>query len=310
MNKVPVEFFNHTVPWRHYKEYIGDADFHINTDRDITKIKIFVNSSLDNESQEDKKIFTIFLQTEPRTLQTWKISYVEKNNMAFDLILAHDEKLLDLPNCKFFRSQRKYYWVRPAINSNIKNMFHHNIPANAVSPNFKEECDYSKKKFLITMICGHKQTGPGNKLRIACWSRQNEIQIPSRFYKSHTMKDTPVFPDNINTQYANDKTEMFVDAMFHVAIENSAHKNYFTEKIHDCFMTHTIPIYWGCPNISDYYNPDGIIVFEDENDFIEKVNSLTPELYYSKIDAVNENYEKFVKAPEFIDEVTEIISNY
>jgi hypothetical protein len=147
MNKIPVEFLKYITPWPHYKEYIGDVDFQINTDRDITNIKIFPNSRLDNRSYEDKKIFTIFLQTEPRTLQSEMISYVEKNNKVYDLILAHDEKLLDLPNCKFFRSQRKYFWVRPAINSNIKNMFHHNIPANAVSPNFKEECDYSKKSF-------------------------------------------------------------------------------------------------------------------------------------------------------------------
>ena len=69
---------------------------------------------------------------------------------------------------------------------------------------------------------------------------------------------TKIFCDNITTLHKYDKSEMFTDSMFHVAIENTSHKNYFTEKLHDCILTHTIPIYWGCPNISEFYNTDGL----------------------------------------------------
>ena len=59
----------------------------------------------------------------------------------------------------------------------------------------------------------------------------------------------------------------------------------FTEKITDCLMTGTIPIYYGIKNIGDYFNPDGIITLTD--DF--KIEDLSFELYESKMSAVKEN---------------------
>ena len=80
--------------------------------------------------------------------------------------------------------------------------------------------------------------------------------------------------------------------MFHIAVENSKHDNYFTEKIIDAFVTKTIPLYWGCPNIRDFFNLDGIILFEDEKDLIEKSKMLTPEFYREREQVMLENREK------------------
>ena len=49
--------------------------------------------------------------------------------------------------------------------------------------------------------------------------------------------------------------------MFSIAIENSRNGCYFTEKILDCFTTRTVPIYWGCPDIGDYFDMNVIITF-------------------------------------------------
>lgn len=43
------------------------------------------------------------------------------------------------------------------------------------------------------------------------------------------------------------------DYKYSIAIENSSQKNYFTEKILDCLLLWSIPIYWGCPNISSFF---------------------------------------------------------
>jgi hypothetical protein len=50
-----------------------------------------------------------------------------------------------------------------------------------------------------------------------------------------------------------DKYEAFADYRFHVVIENCKHPHYFSEKLADCLLTGTYPIYHGCPNLSDYY---------------------------------------------------------
>ena len=77
-----------------------------------------------------------------------------------------------------------------------------------------------------------------------------------------------------------------------ICIENSSNSGYQTEKIIDALLTKTIPVYWGCTNIGDYYNLDGIIHCKDENEIIQKVNQLTPEYYYSRKDVIEENYIK------------------
>lgn len=76
------------------------------------------------------------------------------------------------------------------------------------------------------------------------------------------------------------------DYCFSFVIENATYSNMFTEKITDCFVTGTIPIYYGMNNIGDFFNKDGIIILDDNFDF----NSLSFELYHSKINSVRENY--------------------
>ena len=83
-----------------------------------------------------------------------------------------------------------------------------------------------------------------------------------------------------------DKEEGLADYMFSVAIENM--DNWWTEKILDCFLCGTIPIFYGTPNIGKWFNTDGIIILEDGFD----IESLTPELYYSKMDAIKDNFQR------------------
>lgn len=46
---------------------------------------------------------------------------------------------------------------------------------------------------------------------------------------------------------------------FMICFENTSVPNYFTEKLINAYYNGTIPIYWGCPNISDYVNMDSIL---------------------------------------------------
>ena len=61
----------------------------------------------------------------------------------------------------------------------------------------------------------------------------------------------------------NNKEDGLKDYCFSFAMENATYSNMFTEKITDCFMTGTIPIYYGISNIGDYFNTDGIIILDD-----------------------------------------------
>jgi hypothetical protein len=78
------------------------------------------------------------------------------------------------------------------------------------------------------------------------------------------------------------------DYRFSFCIENDTYDTYFTEKILDCFATGTIPIYMGTKNVTEFFNPDGIIFFDEPFDF----SILTEDLYDSKLNAIKDNYER------------------
>jgi len=73
---------------------------------------------------------------------------------------------------------------------------------------------------------------------------------------------------------------------FSFAMENATYPNMFTEKITDCFVTGTIPIYYGINNIGDFFNEEGIITLDDEFRF----EDLSFELYEKKRDAIKDNF--------------------
>ena len=101
----------------------------------------------------------------------------------------------------------------------------------------------------------------------------------------------------------HDKSQALNDYMFSVVLENAQVDDYFTEKITDCFATGTIPIYWGTKNIGNYFNSDGIIqIPKDIEKVNDIVNSLTPAMYYGRMDAIKDNFER-VKKLQMADEM-------
>jgi hypothetical protein len=79
---------------------------------------------------------------------------------------------------------------------------------------------------------------------------------------------------------------------FHIAFENCREKNYFTEKLMDCFITKTIPIYYGCPNIEEFFDIEGMIVVGSAEECISACNNLDHSYYMSRIKHVNNNFQK------------------
>ena len=87
------------------------------------------------------------------------------------------------------------------------------------------------------------------------------------------------------------KEDALIDYRYSVTIENTKQKNYITEKLIDSLIVGTIPIYWGCPNLSKFFNMDGIITFNNIDELKSIIPQLNKKLYNSKINAVKENIE-------------------
>tara|TARA_S200002703_G_scaffold12274_2_gene10935 strand:- start:9272 stop:10099 length:828 start_codon:yes stop_codon:yes gene_type:complete len=89
----------------------------------------------------------------------------------------------------------------------------------------------------------------------------------------------------------DNKIDGLRDYRYHFCIENINRDYWFTEKLIDCFVTGTIPIYWGCPSIDDFFNIDGMVCFDELKHLPGLLPSCTTELYESKLDAIKENFE-------------------
>lgn len=54
----------------------------------------------------------------------------------------------------------------------------------------------------------------------------------------------------------DDKFDGLRDYRYSIAMENGRAQGYFTEKLIDVMLSWTMPLYWGCTNIADYF-PEG-----------------------------------------------------
>jgi hypothetical protein len=61
----------------------------------------------------------------------------------------------------------------------------------------------------------------------------------------------------------------------------------------------TIPIYWGCPNVSEFFDTTGWIIFEDERDLLNKISYLDENHYAKHLDIVEKNFKEALKYADF-----------
>jgi glycosyltransferase involved in cell wall biosynthesis len=79
------------------------------------------------------------------------------------------------------------------------------------------------------------------------------------------------------------------DYRFSIVVENVKAQNYFTEKLVDSLLVGTIPIYWGCPNIEDFFDTEGMILVNNFDDIVNILPTLTESYYLSKIENIRTN---------------------
>jgi len=85
------------------------------------------------------------------------------------------------------------------------------------------------------------------------------------------------------------KEDGLASYLYSVVIENSIETSYFTEKIVDACLCRTVPIYWGAPDIGDYFDVEGILVCQSAQDILAAIESISANDYESRQDAIERN---------------------
>lgn len=140
-----------------------------------------------------------------------------------------------------------------------------------------------KKSKMCSIMTGNNIT-EGHILRLKVLERYK------KYFDSYKTFESP---------YSQYKDPWHNDFYFAVIIENSRAAHYFSEKITDCFQTGTVPIYWGCPTIGEFFDIDGIIVFDSLDDLEPILENLSVEEYNKRLPAIRRNFEIAAKYPEF-----------
>lgn len=256
----------------HQEESFVKSIFNLHLEKDIS---LFMDTK---PSEDELKInpINIIVVNEPDEyfgLHQWVI----ENKHSFNVILTWSSKIIN--QCK-----NAHYisfgdsWFKP--------------------DQYEKEYD---KTFSVSHLCGKLLLTYGHQLRHEILARQNEILIPKEFYYT--------IGDRYNIENARlGKEKVYSASGFGICIENVNRKGWFTEKIIDCFLLRTIPIYWGCSDIHDFFNINGIIKFENIDDCIEKINNLTPQYYADRLEIVEQNYNLAKTYLNFVQRIYDKLS--
>lgn len=66
----------------------------------------------------------------------------------------------------------------------------------------------------------------------------------------------------------NDKWDVLSKSKYAIAYENFTNDYYWTEKISDCFLSYTMPIYFGCNNIQQFFPRESFIQLDPKDKHI------------------------------------------
>ena len=155
-----------------------------------------------------------------------KFDWVVENHANFARVFTHY-----IPS-----ADPKYIRSHPALSWEIK-------------PTYDELAAMSIpiKTRAVSCIASTKTWLPGNRKRGAL-----------REFLMRTASDKVDFFGR-GVRYIEDKWVAFAPYRYSIAVENSTSPDYWTEKIAECFLGWTIPLYDGCPNIGDYFPADSFI---------------------------------------------------
>jgi hypothetical protein len=259
-------------------------DFHINNDEYLKNLPISLfNDYIGTREQLLENHYNFLILNEPKDI-TGLHEWVLNNNHMYNCIFTWDSTLLKkCSNAILFPYGMTSRFCRP-------------WDETCILPEYRQPTPTYKKIFEISFLCGEKKMLPGHSLRHSIFSNKDKINIPNHI----------IYSTNDRVPWENGKDRCW-DSMFHIAVENTYHENYFTEKIIDVFLTNTIPLYWGCPNIENYFNKEGIIIFDNEKELIDIINNLTPEFYISKQDVIKENFNNALKYADYMSRIKNLL---
>jgi hypothetical protein len=260
-------------------QYIRNLSPYSNGDVLVENDDIVVYTDFFQKHIDSKAKYNIALLLESQEIHGVCYDYIAHNNHKFDLVLTFDKTLLDMGK-NFTLNLYGTCWLHDSYIS--------------LWPKYK----------LCSMVTSNKTATSGHRFRHVITdyiTKTNyEINIYGGNYLTLPYMTTTAFTTEHSSRHiTNCKINALKDYMFSISIENTKQDYYFTEKLIDCFLTGTVPIYYGCPSIYKFFNIKGIIVIDTLTDLINILPTITTDLYNNMKPYIEENYNTAQKYKTF-----------
>jgi hypothetical protein len=231
-----------------------------------------VNFTLDDVNEYDFAIvFNNFMKTDTQVIcpetNLWALMQEPYESGFSDWMVEKHEVFYKVFTHHIPFKSPKYIASHPAIPWHVNLTFDELIA-----------CKMPVKSRKLSGIVGEAMDLPGHIKR---WKFLEYIQ-------KDTTLELDLYGRKIN--YIEDKWNGLAPYKYSLAIENNSGPDCWTEKLADCFLTWTVPLYYGCTNLEKYFPKESFIRI-DINNPLESLNKIKA--------IINENnWERYIPALE------------
>lgn len=192
-----------------------------------------------------------------------------------------------------------------AFNKKIASRILH-VPAALpwlIDKNYEElvalEAHTVQKKNKVSWVTSYSNIHPGHGPRLKFLEMLKQSGL-----------DADLFGRGI--QPIADKFDALYPYKYTLAIENYSDDNYWTEKITDAYLSWTVPIYYGCKNIEDFFPANSFIkidIEKPEEAFLIIAKCMNENFYEKNIDAIEKARNLVLYTYQFFPFMTNLIKN-
>ena len=168
-------------------------------------------------------------------------------------------------------------------------------PEKVYSASCVTSSKHKRRNRFIKKIFGRRRLLELKKTQIDLFGRGHAVEDYGKNYKGEL------------SGHGNCKLDGLLPYRYSLVLENSSQKNYWTEKLADALLAWCVPVYWGCPNIDDFFETGTVLKIDLDMKKTEINHIVTQPVSSGMLDGIKLAREKIINEYNIWEVIREII---